>query len=68
MHPIVRKMWKRKTTLKKWSAANGFSAGYVAQVIHGRRGKLEVGVADDIMVALQAGGFTEDAEAKGKTA
>lgn len=66
MHPIVRKMWKKKTTLKKWSAANGFKAGYVSHIIHGRRGTLEVGIADDIMIALRAGGFMEEKKEEAK--
>lgn len=57
MNEIIKKMWARDLTLKKWAQINGFSEGYTRNVISGYRGKWNAGKAQRIVAALKAQGF-----------
>jgi len=65
MHEIIRRMWDRELTLKKWSELNGFKWRYVQQVILRKRGRWGAGVAKKITTALVNQGFATREELGG---
>jgi len=58
MNMIVRQMWDRDLTVKKWSALNGFNFRYVGAVIRGNRGQWRCGTGKKIIEALVNQGFS----------
>lgn len=57
MNPIVRNIWDRGLTLRKWAKLNNFSFRYAELVVAGKRGAWDVGVAKKIRDTLISQGF-----------
>jgi hypothetical protein len=62
MNKIIARMWSRGITVTQWAALNGFKIQYARPIIHGRRGKWNIGEEKRIRETLFKDGFLTEKE------
>lgn len=59
---IVKRMWRRDMTLKRWAALNNFNYSTTQAVVRKLRGKYWAGKSEKIQQALISQGFATNAD------